>query len=85
MVPALSKTFIRHPDGHEHPLRVRTLGVPADLYCAGGKPTTPDEIPFLVVAYGLSYDAIEVPETFTPGDFGLGDRPRQAFVPYDER
>jgi hypothetical protein len=75
LVSEIADVFRRHPAGHEQRLRVRQLGKPDDLHRTDNRAIQFDDVPFVVVAYGLTFDALEVPETFTPNEFGLGYRP----------
>jgi hypothetical protein len=85
LVPELSEVLRKHPEGYDKPLRLRSLGIPSDFFRTDHKPISLDEIPFLVVAYGLTFDAMEIPETFTPQYFGPGYRPSRPFVSYEDR
>ena len=65
LVPLLVDSVRRHP-GRGTPLRLATLEQPPDLVRLDGRRITPDELPFITVAYGLSNIGLSIPEAFTP-------------------
>jgi hypothetical protein len=77
LVPQIAELFTAHPGGHDHDLRLRFLGVPSDLFRTDGKPIGREDMPFLAVAYGLTFDAAEIPETLTPDEVSPGPRKTQ--------
>jgi hypothetical protein len=83
-VPEIADIFHSHPAGYEHRLRVRQLERPHDLHRTDNREIRIDDLPFMVVAYGLTFDAMEVPETFTPKQIGLADRPRGNRVSWED-
>jgi hypothetical protein len=84
LVSEITDIFRRHPAGHEQRLRIRQLGRPDDLHRTDNRAIQIDDVPFVVVAYGLTFDAQEVPETFTPNEFGFGDRPTRTLVNWED-
>jgi hypothetical protein len=84
LVSEITDIFRRHPAGHEQRLRIRQLGRPDDLQRTDNRAIQIDDVPFVVVAYGLTFDAQEVPETFTPNEFGFGDRPTRTLVNWED-
>lgn len=77
LIPEIEEKFRRHPSGYEHRLVVRHLQKPSDLHRTDNRALQADDLPFMVVAYGLTFDAQEVPETFTPDEFRPVHRPRR--------
>jgi hypothetical protein len=84
LIPEIEAVFGRHPDGYDHRLRVRHLEKPPDLHSTDGRAIQIDDLPFIVVAYGLTFDSQEVPETFTPTQIGLADRPTATRVDWED-
>lgn len=84
LVPQVAEILQKHPDGYEYKLRLHTLGVPSDLLRTDRKTVSPRDMPFLAVAYGLAFDAAEVPETFTPDQIPPESRPRGKRLDWEE-
>jgi hypothetical protein len=84
LIPEIEDIFHRHPSGHEHRLVVRHLEKPHDLQRTDGRAIHVDDLPFLVAAYGLTFDAQEVPETFTPSQFNPVSRPTGERVSWED-
>ena len=71
----MAEIFRKHPAGYEHQIRARQLEKPYDLRHIDNRPIQIDDLPFIVVAYGLTFDSQEVPKTFTPNQISSADRP----------
>jgi hypothetical protein len=84
LVSEIEDVFRKHPAGHEQRLRVRQLRKPDDLHRTDNRTIQFDDVPFIVVAYGLTFDAQEMPETFTPNEFGLADRPSRTPLNWED-
>jgi hypothetical protein len=84
LVPEIAEIFHSHPAGYEHRLRVRQLEKPHDLHRMDDRPIYIDDLPFMVVAYGLTFDSQEVPETFTPNQIGFANRPTSTRVNWED-
>jgi hypothetical protein len=84
LIPEITTILATHPDGYERPLSIRRLGKPDDLLRTDGKAILGEDIPFLVVAYGLSYNALEVPEAYMPGGMHPQTIPEKKFVGWEE-
>ena len=84
LIPEIEAVFGKHPEGYEHRLRVRHLEKPHDLHSTDGSSIQIDDLPFIVVAHGLTFDSQEVPETFTPTQIGPANRPRGTRVDWEE-
>ncbi len=84
LVPAIARVLVTHPDGYDHELRLRSLGVPSDLSRTDGRSIAREDMPFLAVAYGLTYYAAEIPETFTPDQVPPAPRPRKPRLDWEE-
>jgi hypothetical protein len=74
LVQAIAKQMEEHPSHYRERLRIRSLESPADLFDKGKRANSSDLV-FLAAAFGLSYDAMEMPEPYTP------DRVRAAHNP----
>lgn len=66
LIPEIEEIFHRHPAGYDHRLRVRHLEKPHDLHKTDNRAIPIDDLPFMVVAYGLTFDSQEVPERLSP-------------------
>ena len=84
LIPEIENVFTKHPEGYEHRLRVRHLEKPHDLHSTNGHAIQIDDLPFMVVAYGLTFDSQEVPETFTPAQIGHANRPRGTRLDWED-
>jgi hypothetical protein len=84
LVPEIVEIFRRHPSGYERPLVVRRLESPQDLHSTDSRAIQADDLPFIAVAYGLTFDAQEVPETFTPSQFGHAVRPTATRISWED-
>lgn len=84
LVPEVKQVLQTHPDGYEHRLRLRDLGVPNDLFRTDMRQVSSSEMPFLSVAYGLTYDAAELPRTYTPDQIPPGPPPRGRRLDWEE-
>jgi hypothetical protein len=68
LVPALVDPMRRHPSGANNHVEAAVLDPPPDLVRADGKRIHIDELPFAIVAYGLSNIGLSIPEAFTPDE-----------------
>jgi hypothetical protein len=84
LVPEVAEIFRTHPAGYDYQLRVRQLEKPHDLHRMDNRPLHVDDLPFMVVAYGLTFDSQEVPETFTPNQISFADRPTSTRVSWED-
>jgi hypothetical protein len=84
LIPDIETIFTRHAAGYEQRLRIRHLNKPHDLHTTDGRAIQVDDLPFMVVAYGLTFDAQEVPETFTPGQIAQANRPTAPRVDWED-
>jgi hypothetical protein len=75
LIPEIEEIFHGHPAGYDHRFRVRRPEKPRDLHRTDNRAIQTDDLPFMVVAYGLTVDSKEVPETFTPAQIGPAYRP----------
>ena len=73
-----------HPSGYEWPLEVRRIEKPEDLFHLSRRPISGEEMPFVSVAYGLTYDAFELPEPDTPDRAPIVTNPRGVFTSYED-
>jgi len=84
LIPEIEAIFSRHPAGYEPRLQIRHLNKPHDLHSTNGRGIQLDDLPFMVVAYGLTFDAQEVPETFTPRQITQANRPTAARIDWED-
>lgn len=68
LVPALVDPMRVHPSGGNTQIKAAVLEPPPDLVRADGKKIHKDELPFIMVAYGLSNIGLSIPEAFTPDE-----------------
>jgi hypothetical protein len=68
LVPALVDPMRRHPSGANNHVEAAVLDPPPDLVRADGEMIHKDDLPFAMVAYGLSNIGLSIPEAFTPDE-----------------
>ena len=66
LVPLIREQLRLHPSGGDDMMQTRTLEMPSDLWDFDGQRCKHSELVFLAAAYGLTFDALEVPEADTP-------------------
>lgn len=64
LIPEISDTFAMHPDRYEQRLMLKRVEIPSDLYRTDRTAIAQEDMNFLAVAYGLSFDAAEVRESY---------------------
>ena len=65
LVPEVTQVLREHPEGFGA-LRLRHLESPNDLWASHDQRISSADVPFLAAAYGLSFDALELPPADTP-------------------
>jgi hypothetical protein len=68
LVRALVDPMRVHPSGANPHIQPAFLEPPPDLTRADGKKIRKEELPFIMVAYGLSNIGLSIPEAFTPDE-----------------
>lgn len=66
LIPLIVSQLRTHPSGDPHVLQTRTLEMPSDLWDFDGQRCRQSELTFAAAAYGLTFDALDVPEADTP-------------------
>jgi hypothetical protein len=68
LVPLVIDSLRVHPASGDVRIAPTVLEPPPDLFRTDGNPIAPEELPFSVVAYGLSNIDFSVPEALTPDE-----------------
>jgi len=83
LIPELTAQYREHPDHYPQLLRTRSAERPDDLVRTDGKDLLVGDLPFVSVAYGLSFDAGMVPKP--DQEHECVEHPERAFVHYEDR
>jgi hypothetical protein len=83
LIEAITKKMEEHPSHYREKLKIRTLETPADLYDRGQRANSRDLV-FLAAAYGLSFDAWEMPEPYTPDRVESAPNPQRPRLNWED-